>query len=77
MHELGIAQEIVAIVADRAGPARMSRVVLEIGRHAIVLPDSIRFCIDLCGEGTVVEGARLEIHEIPGRAECRQCGALD
>jgi hydrogenase nickel incorporation protein HypA/HybF len=75
MHELGIAQEIIAIVAERAGNARVTRVVLEIGQHALILPDSIRFCFDLCGEGTVVEGAQLEIHEIPGRARCRQCGA--
>ena len=75
MHELGIAQEIIAIVAERAGNARVTRVVLEIGQHALILPESIRFCFDLCGEGTVVEGARLEIREIPGRARCRQCGA--
>jgi hydrogenase nickel incorporation protein HypA/HybF len=75
MHELGIAQEIIAIVSKRAGAARVMRVVLEIGQHALILPDSIRFCFDLCSEGTVAEGARLEIHEIPGRAQCRQCGA--
>jgi hydrogenase nickel incorporation protein HypA/HybF len=75
MHELGIAQEIVAIVADRAGEARVLRVVLEIGKHALILPDAIRFCFDLCGEGTVVEGARLEIVEVPGLARCRECGA--
>jgi hydrogenase nickel incorporation protein HypA/HybF len=74
MHELGIAQEIITIVAGRAGTARVTRVVLEIGQHALILPDSIRFCFDLCSEGTVLEGARLEIHEIPGRARCRECG---
>ncbi len=74
MHELGLAQEIIAIVAERAGEARVTRVVLEIGRHALVFPDSIRFCFDLCSEGTAAEGARLEIHEIPGRARCRTCG---
>jgi hydrogenase nickel incorporation protein HypA/HybF len=74
MHELGIAQEIVAIVAEHAGEARVTRVVLEIGRHALVLPDSIRFCFDLCSEGTVVHGAQLEIREIAGRARCRGCG---
>ena len=40
----------------------------------MILPDSIRFCFDLCSEGTVAEGARLEILEIPGRARCRECG---
>ncbi len=74
MHELGIAQEIIAIVAEHAGEARVTRVVLEIGRHALILPDSIRFCFDLCSEGTVAQGARLEIREVPGRALCRDCG---
>jgi hydrogenase nickel incorporation protein HypA/HybF len=75
MHELGIAQEIIEICARRAGEARVTRVALEIGRHALIFPDSIRFCFDLCSEGTVVEGATLEIHEIPGRATCRECGS--
>jgi hydrogenase nickel incorporation protein HypA/HybF len=74
MHELGIAQEIIAIVAEHAGAAKVTRVVLEIGRHALILPDSIRFCFDLCSEGTVAQGARLEIREVPGRALCRECG---
>jgi hydrogenase nickel incorporation protein HypA/HybF len=75
MHELGIAQEIVAIVAEHAGAARVTRVVLEIGRHALILPDSIRFCFDLCSEGTVAQGAALDIREVPARARCRDCGA--
>lgn len=75
MHELGIAQEVVAIVAEHAGASRVTRVVLEIGRHALILPDSIRFCFDLCSEGTVAEGASLEIREVPGIARCRDCGA--
>lgn len=74
MHELGIAQEVVSIVAGHAGGARVTRVVLEIGRHALILPDSIRFCFELCSEGTVVQGAELEIREVPGRARCRDCG---
>jgi hydrogenase nickel incorporation protein HypA/HybF len=75
MHELGIAQEIIEIVANRAGDARVTRVHLEIGQHALVLPDSIRFCFDLCSEGTVVEGATLQIDTIPGLARCRECGS--
>ena len=75
MHELGIAQEIVEICATRAGEARVTRVALEIGRHALIFPDSIRFCFDLCSEGTVVAGAKLEIHEISGKAQCRACGS--
>jgi hydrogenase nickel incorporation protein HypA/HybF len=72
MHELGIAQEVVALVANHA-QRKVTRVVLEIGKLSAVLPDAIRFCFDLCSEGTVVEGAQLEIIEVPGRARCRTC----
>lgn len=74
MHELGIAQEVVAVVAARSRGARVKRVVLEIGVLAAVLPDAVRFCFDLAAEGTVLEGAALEIVETPGRARCRGCG---
>lgn len=73
MHELGIAQEVVALVADHAR-RRVTRVVLEIGKLSAILPDAVRFCFDLCSEGTVVAGATLDIIEIPGRARCRNCG---
>ena len=74
MHELGITQEILAVVAEHAGGARVRRVVLEIGKLSAILPDAVRFCFDLCSEGTVAEGAELEIIETPGRARCRACG---
>ena len=59
----------------RASDVKRMLVALEIGQHALILPDSIRFCFDLCSEGTVLEGATLEIREIPGRATCRDCGS--
>ncbi len=74
MHELGITQEIVAIVAERARGARVLRVVVEIGKLSAVLPDAVRFCFDLSSQDTVVQGATLEILETPGRARCRSCG---
>lgn len=75
MHELGIAEEIVAIVAARAAGERVTRIVVEIGRLCAVMPEAMRFCFDLATEGTVAEGARLDIVEVPGLARCRACGA--
>src|SRR5437763_1905484 len=75
MHELGITQEIIALVCERTGGARVRRVVLEIGKLSAVLPDAVQFCFDLCSAGTPIEGAQLEIVETPGRARCRVCGA--
>jgi hydrogenase nickel incorporation protein HypA/HybF len=75
MHELGITQEIIETVSERSRGARVTRVVLEIGKLSAVLPDAIRFCFDLCSEGTAAEGAQLDIIETPGKARCRQCAA--
>lgn len=53
----------------------VTRVVLEIGKLSAVMPDAIRFCFDICAKGTGLEGATLEIREIPGRCRCRACNA--
>ena len=73
MHELGITQEIVALAESRADGRRVRRVVVEIGRLSAVLPDAVRFCFELCAEGTTLGGAELRIIETPGRARCRAC----
>lgn len=74
MHEVGITSEVIEIVCERAGGARISRIVLEIGKLSTVLPDAVRFCFELCAEGTAAEGATLEIIEKPGLGRCRACG---
>ncbi len=75
MHELAITESIVAGVAEHVDGARVTRVVLEIGRLSGVVPDALRFCFDLCAAGTALAGARLDIIEVPGRARCRTCTA--
>jgi hydrogenase nickel incorporation protein HypA/HybF len=75
VHEIGIAQEVVALAEERAGGRRVTRVVLQVGKLSGVLPDAVRFCFEVCAEGTVVAGAVLEILETPGLARCRACGA--
>lgn len=76
MHELGITQNIVAIVAEHAQGKKVRRVLLEIGKLSAIMPDAITFCFDICAQGTVLEGAKLEILEKPGLAKCQQCGAI-
>ena len=75
MHELGITRNIVDIVGEHAGSARVKRVSLEIGQLSAVVPEAIRFCFDVCTRDTLLEGAELEIIEIPGRGRCRECEA--
>ncbi len=73
MHELGITRNIVAIVSEHADGARVTRVGLQIGALSAIMPDAIQFCFDICAQGTSLEGAQLDIEEIPGRARCLEC----
>lgn len=73
MHELGITQNIVSIVSQHAKGTPVKRVSLEIGKLSAVVPDAIRFCFDVCAEGTELEKAELEIIEIAGRLKCQDC----
>jgi hydrogenase nickel incorporation protein HypA/HybF len=74
VHELSITRNVVAIVAERALGQKVTRVRLEIGRLSAVVPDAVRFCFDICAQGTPLEGAELEIVEIAGRGLCSACG---
>jgi len=74
MHELGITQNIVAIVGEAAKGRRVTRVTLEVGKLSGVMSDAIAFCFEVVAQGTVLEGASLEIREIEGRARCETCG---
>ena len=75
MHELGVAQEIVEIACAQAKDAQVKRIVVQIGKLSAVLPEAVRFCFDLCTEGTIAAGAELEIVEPVGVARCRACAA--
>jgi len=74
MHELSLATSIVEACAARAGDARVCRVTLEMGRLTCVSPHALRFCFELCADGTPLAGAALDIVEVRGRARCRACG---
>jgi hydrogenase nickel incorporation protein HypA/HybF len=66
MHELSITRSVVEAVSERAEGLRVTRVRLQVGKRTAVMPDALRFCFELCAEGTPVAGAKLEIDETPG-----------
>jgi hydrogenase nickel incorporation protein HypA/HybF len=77
VHELGVAEDIVETVAARLPGARIARVVVRVGRLVCVELEAIRLCFAACAAGTSLEGAQLDLEEVPGRARCRACGAED
>jgi len=78
VHELGITESLVGI-AERAardqGATRVLSLTVEIGALSGVVPDAVAFCFEACARGTLLEGSRLDIRAIPGRALCADCGA--
>ncbi|MDQ3740581.1 MAG: hydrogenase maturation nickel metallochaperone HypA [Actinomycetota bacterium] len=75
MHELSIAEAVVQIVCRHAGDRRVASVELKVGHLRQVVPDALTFAFGLVAEGTVAEGAALEIEDVPAQGRCRDCGA--
>ena len=76
MHELGIAQAALQHVlaqAERAGAARVGRIVLRIGELSGVDPDSLRFAFEAILPTSAAADAQLEIEAITAVARCRSC----
>jgi len=74
MHELAIAELIVNIAAAHAGERQVSKVELKAGHLRQVVPSALEFSFELVAKGTVVEGAELEIDDVPAAGICRTCG---
>jgi hydrogenase nickel incorporation protein HypA/HybF len=75
LHELSIAQSVVSIAERSAGGRRVAVVRLQVGYLRQVVPDALAFAFELVAEGTLVEGAALEIESVPAAGVCRTCGA--
>lgn len=77
MHEMGIAMQVIEIAtasipADMKD-ARVEAVNLKVGKLASVVPESLRFCFQVASQETPLEGALLNIEEIPVTARCKDC----
>ncbi|WP_405140875.1 hydrogenase maturation nickel metallochaperone HypA [Sphaerisporangium sp. NBC_01403] len=74
MHEYGIAESILAAVEGRADGRRIRRARVQVGALLRVAEPSINDAWALVAEGTVAEGARLDLVTLPVRLTCRACG---
>jgi hydrogenase nickel incorporation protein HypA/HybF len=74
VHEMAITQSVVDAVCEHAAGRRVHSVKVEVGALCAVVPDSMQFCFGLATEGTIADGARLDLDVRPGSAQCRACG---
>jgi hydrogenase nickel incorporation protein HypA/HybF len=76
MHEMSLCAGILQILEEQArtqGFRRVKTVWLELGGLAGVELEAMRFGFDVVMRGSLAEGARLEVIEVPGEAWCLQC----
>jgi hydrogenase nickel incorporation protein HypA/HybF len=75
LHELAVADSVVQIASRHANGRRVTKVYLRVGHLRQVVPSALAFSFELVAQGTPVEGAELEMEEIPAIGLCRKCGA--
>ena len=76
MHEISICEGIRAVIEDQArqhGFAAVRRITLEIGAFAGVEKSALEFGFAEVMRGSVADGARLQIVDLPGHARCYDC----
>ncbi|MGI8421201.1 MAG: hydrogenase maturation nickel metallochaperone HypA, partial [Gaiellaceae bacterium] len=74
MHELSLADAVVHICCQHARGRKVTAVQLKVGRLLQVVPDALTFAFELVAQGTPVEGAELQIEDVPARVACSACG---
>ncbi len=78
MHELSIAISLIEMAAEKAeqmGGVRVEALHLRLGPLSGVVKEALLFSFDLAAEGTAIEGARLEIEDVPVVVLCPCCDA--
>ena len=76
MHELSVTENIIKICSEEAEKHNVNRVKqikLKVGKLSGLVPESIKYYFDIASKGTRVEGAELNIQNIPIVIKCGKC----
>jgi len=76
VHEVAVAQRMVEIAlsaADENGGGRIVAARLLLGKLTCVDPETLDFAFGVATRGTLAQGCRLEIVQIPARLRCGSC----
>lgn len=79
MHETAVVEGLMSILLAQAaehGIGHIDVVRLKIGRLRGLDSRLIRSGFEMFAEGTIAEGARLDIDEVAVEARCHACGAI-
>jgi hydrogenase nickel incorporation protein HypA/HybF len=74
VHELSIAECVVGIAVRHARGRPVTKVALRVGHLRQVVPSALELSFELVAQGTCVEGAELELEDVPAGGICKACG---
>jgi hydrogenase nickel incorporation protein HypA/HybF len=77
MHEIGLAEAILEAVERRAAGRPVTRAKVRAGALLRVVEPSMDQAFRLVAEGTVAEGAAIDLVVTPAEITCRACGHRD
>jgi hydrogenase nickel incorporation protein HypA/HybF len=76
MHEMAIAEQLIETVLSTAiqnNARKVEEVDLEIGEMRLVVPSALELAFEVVSQGTIVEGAKLNIVERAITMQCNNC----
>ena len=79
MHEMSVALSLLEIAEEAAagqGCTRLTRVRVEYGALAGIMPEALELCFEAATRETPHAGARLELVCLPLRLRCVFCGTV-
>lgn len=76
MHELGIIQNVFRIIEEVAAEhhlIKVHHVKLKLGKLQQIVPEILTFAFEAAAKGTNIEGATLQVEEVPITMVCNGC----
>lgn len=77
MHEYGLVEGIIQAVHERAGDRPVRRVRVRIGTLHRATDGPMDQAFEMVTAGTSLEGAALELIQVPVTNTCRACGRVE
>jgi hydrogenase nickel incorporation protein HypA/HybF len=74
VHELGLCEGVLEAVERRAAGRRVTRVRVRVGAQHRVVPSAFDQSFALLAQGTVADGAAVELVTVPVLLRCLDCG---
>jgi len=76
MHEMSVCSSLLEIVGqemEKHGVTRLLKVKVVFGKITAIVPDALEFAFETLTVNTPMQGAALEMEQLPVKAQCSAC----